>query len=97
MHLFLLYSIEFWFRVLDTDEDGLLSLFELEYFYEEQYRRLIAQGYEPIPFPDTVCQVRTFTFDFLSNSIRFDSISLSTSIMRMSWTCTVRERRCSTW
>ena len=52
-------SIEFWFRVLDTDDDGLLSLFELEYFYEEQYRRLMQQGYEPIPFTDTVCQVRS--------------------------------------
>lgn len=29
-------SIEYWFRCLDLDGDGYLSLFELEYFYEEQ-------------------------------------------------------------
>ena len=29
-------AIEYWFRVLDVDGDGVLSLYELEYFYEEQ-------------------------------------------------------------
>lgn len=33
-------SIEYWFRCLDLDGDGFLSLYELEYFYEEQVTKL---------------------------------------------------------
>ncbi|XP_055476378.1 serine/threonine-protein phosphatase 2A regulatory subunit B'' subunit beta [Psammomys obesus] len=50
-------SIEYWFRCMDLDGDGVLSLFELEYFYEEQTRRLDARDIEPLPFRDCVCQM----------------------------------------
>ncbi|CAG8686836.1 10125_t:CDS:2, partial [Dentiscutata heterogama] len=29
-------SIEYWFRCLDNDGDGVLSVYELEWFYEDQ-------------------------------------------------------------
>ena len=33
-------SIEYWFRCMDLDGDGVLSLYELELFYSEQIRRM---------------------------------------------------------
>ncbi|KAM5293117.1 serine/threonine-protein phosphatase 2A regulatory subunit B'' subunit alpha isoform 1-T1 [Ctenodactylus gundi] len=50
-------SIEYWFRCMDTDGDGVLSMYELEYFYEEQCERMEAMGIEPLPFHDLLCQM----------------------------------------
>ncbi|KAL1022017.1 hypothetical protein UPYG_G00021130 [Umbra pygmaea] len=50
-------SIEYWFRCMDTDGDGVLSMFELEFFYEEQCARMEAMGIEPLPFTDLLCQM----------------------------------------
>lgn len=52
-----LTSIEYWFRCMDTDGDGVLSMFELEYFYEEQCERMERMGIEPLPFQDLLCQM----------------------------------------
>ncbi|XP_036026947.1 serine/threonine-protein phosphatase 2A regulatory subunit B'' subunit beta-like isoform X4 [Onychomys torridus] len=50
-------SVEYWFRCMDLDGDGVVSLFELEHFYTEQARRLEALDVEPLPFRDCACQV----------------------------------------
>ncbi|KAM7041399.1 serine/threonine-protein phosphatase 2A regulatory subunit B'' subunit beta isoform 1-T1 [Molossus nigricans] len=50
-------SIEYWFRCMDLDGDGALSMFELEYFYEEQCRRLDCMAIEALPFEDCLCQM----------------------------------------
>uniref|UniRef100_A0A8C8S6T1 Protein phosphatase 2 regulatory subunit B''alpha n=1 Tax=Pelusios castaneus TaxID=367368 RepID=A0A8C8S6T1_9SAUR len=50
-------SIEYWFRCLDLDGDGVLSMYELEYFYEEQCERMETMGIEPLPFHDLLCQM----------------------------------------
>uniref|UniRef100_F7DI85 Protein phosphatase 2 regulatory subunit B''alpha n=1 Tax=Ornithorhynchus anatinus TaxID=9258 RepID=F7DI85_ORNAN len=50
-------SIEYWFRCMDLDGDGVLSMYELEYFYEEQCERMEAMGIEPLPFHDLLCQM----------------------------------------
>nr|XP_021528381.1 serine/threonine-protein phosphatase 2A regulatory subunit B'' subunit beta-like [Aotus nancymaae] len=50
-------SIEYWFRCMDLDGDGGLSMFELEYFYEEQCRRLDSMAIEALPFQDCLCQM----------------------------------------
>lgn len=42
---------------MDLDGDGYLSMYELEYFYEEQLRRMEAIGLETLPFEDCLCQV----------------------------------------
>ena len=34
-------AVEFWFRCMDLDGDGKISMYELEYFYEEQLKRYI--------------------------------------------------------
>lgn len=42
---------------MDLDGDGYLSMYELEYFYEEQLHRMEAIGMETLPFEDCLCQV----------------------------------------
>lgn len=50
-------NIEYWFRCLDLDGDGVLSPFELQYFYCEQETRIEALGIEPLDFSNVYCQV----------------------------------------
>uniref|UniRef100_A0A3B3QDV5 Protein phosphatase 2 regulatory subunit B''alpha n=1 Tax=Paramormyrops kingsleyae TaxID=1676925 RepID=A0A3B3QDV5_9TELE len=50
-------SIEYWFRCMDLDGDGVLSMFELEFFYREQCERMETMGIEPLPFHDLLCQM----------------------------------------
>ncbi|XP_032879200.1 serine/threonine-protein phosphatase 2A regulatory subunit B'' subunit beta-like isoform X3 [Amblyraja radiata] len=50
-------SIEYWFRCLDLDGDGVLSMYELDYFYEEQCKKLECMSIEPLPFEDCLCQL----------------------------------------
>lgn len=52
-----LHSIEYWFRCLDIDGDGVLSLFELVYFYEEVLQRLQELNIDSISIENTICQV----------------------------------------
>uniref|UniRef100_A0A915ITF2 EF-hand domain-containing protein n=1 Tax=Romanomermis culicivorax TaxID=13658 RepID=A0A915ITF2_ROMCU len=50
-------SIEYWFRCMDIDGDGYLSMYELEYFYEDQAHKMSMMGIEPMPFNDVLCQM----------------------------------------
>ncbi|KAB7495502.1 Serine/threonine-protein phosphatase 2A regulatory subunit B'' subunit alpha [Armadillidium nasatum] len=50
-------AIEYWFRCMDLDGDGYLSMYELEYFYEDQLQRMEALGIETLPFTDCLCQM----------------------------------------
>lgn len=58
-------AIEYWFRCMDIDGDGILSMYELEYFYEEQQHRMEQLGIETLPFEDCLCQVRRFVLGWL--------------------------------
>lgn len=42
---------------MDLDGDGVLSMYELEYFYEEQCQKLETMAIEPLPFEDCLCQM----------------------------------------
>lgn len=46
---------------MDLDGDGFLSMYELEFFYDEQLQRMEAMGIECLPFEDCLCQVRVTT------------------------------------
>ncbi|CAI9740312.1 serine/threonine-protein phosphatase 2A regulatory subunit B subunit beta-like isoform X3 [Octopus vulgaris] len=50
-------SIEYWFRCMDIDGDGVLSIYEMEYFYEEQMHKMEALGIEKLQFEDCLCQM----------------------------------------
>ncbi|KAJ8310711.1 hypothetical protein KUTeg_012576 [Tegillarca granosa] len=50
-------SIEYWFRCMDFDGDGVISMYEMEYFYDEQMRKMESIGIEKLPFEDCLCQM----------------------------------------
>jgi len=39
------------------DGDGILSPYELQYFYEEQQSRIVILGIEPLEFSNVFCQM----------------------------------------
>jgi len=44
---------------MDIDGDGMLSLYELEHFYEEMVDKMIILGIESLSVEDYMCQVST--------------------------------------
>merc|ERR550534_1596692 len=50
-------SLKFWFAVMDVDGDGVIRVWELRYFFEEQRERMESLNYEALEFDDVVCQV----------------------------------------
>lgn len=50
-------SIKYWFKIMDLDMDGIIRLWEMKYFYDEQIDRIVNLGYESVKFEDIVCQM----------------------------------------
>eukprot|EP01060_Flectonema_neradi_P029593 TRINITY_DN4125_c0_g2_i1.p1 TRINITY_DN4125_c0_g2~~TRINITY_DN4125_c0_g2_i1.p1 ORF type:complete len:707 (+),score=121.25 TRINITY_DN4125_c0_g2_i1:67-2121(+) len=50
-------SLEYWFKCTDNDEDGLLSGFELNFYFKEQKQRMEASFQETISYDDILCQM----------------------------------------
>jgi serine/threonine-protein phosphatase 2A regulatory subunit B'' len=51
-------AIEYWFRCLDIDGDGVISLYELSHFYEDQYDRMLCSRISDVwKFDDFVCSL----------------------------------------
>lgn len=48
-------SLQYWFKVIDLDENGTITPHEMDYFYEEQVHRLEYLNHEPILFVDLLC------------------------------------------
>lgn len=67
-------SIEYWFRCMDLDGDGLLSMYELEYFYSEQVSRMEDMSIEPISFEDCLCQCLDMVKPELGDKIRLSDL-----------------------
>ena len=61
---FFFSSIEYWFRCMDLDGDGVLSMYELEYFYSEQVSKMEVLGIETMVFEDCLCQVWSIMMRF---------------------------------
>ena len=57
---------------MDLDGDGYLSMYELEYFYEEQLQRMEQLGIETLPFEDCLCQVIMMKYLLSFDPTRFD-------------------------
>ena len=51
-------SIDYWFRCLDLDGDGVVSIYEMQYFFEEQLERMEKMVTEPVRFEDCLCQMQ---------------------------------------
>jgi serine/threonine-protein phosphatase 2A regulatory subunit B'' len=57
-------AIEYWWRCLDLDGDGIVSLHELHYFWEEQYERMIeSRMSDPWKFEDFICSLYVLLLD----------------------------------
>eukprot|EP00467_Chlorarachnion_reptans_P013060 CAMPEP_0114490602 /NCGR_PEP_ID=MMETSP0109-20121206/2533_1 /TAXON_ID=29199 /ORGANISM="Chlorarachnion reptans, Strain CCCM449" /LENGTH=407 /DNA_ID=CAMNT_0001667237 /DNA_START=435 /DNA_END=1658 /DNA_ORIENTATION=+ len=50
-------SLEYWFRCLDLDGDGVIAAYELEYFFSEQAQRLQQLSQEEVLYTDVLCQL----------------------------------------
>lgn len=50
-------SLQYWFKVIDLDDNGTITPHEMDYFYEEQCHRLEYLNHEPILFVDLLCQM----------------------------------------
>lgn len=50
-------AIDYWFRCVDMDGDGLITMFDMEYFYREQLHRMECFGHEPVQIRDILCQL----------------------------------------
>lgn len=50
-------SIDYWFNVIDLDGDGVITGYEIEYFWEEQKERIYALSNETLNFTDILCQL----------------------------------------
>ncbi len=53
-------AIEYWFRVIDIDGDGVISLYEMQLFYEQQYEKMLTMESECWSFDDFVCSLFVF-------------------------------------
>ncbi len=59
---------------MDLDGDGLLSLYELEYFYSEQSARMEEMGIEPPTLEDCLCQCLDMVRPTLVDKIRLSDL-----------------------
>jgi len=50
-------AIDYWFRCVDLDGDGLITMFDMEFFYQEQLHRMECFGHEPVAIRDILCQL----------------------------------------
>ena len=62
---------------MDLDGDGRISMYEMEYFYEEQINKLEQLDIEPLPFEDCVCQVNNIVRRLKNKNERMAMQSLS--------------------
>lgn len=50
-------AIDYWFRCVDMDGDGIITMYDMEYFYKEQLHRMESFGHEPVQVKDILCQL----------------------------------------
>lgn len=50
-------ATNFWFKLCDLDDDGALSMREIEYIYYSMHERMRNNGQETVPFTDVIKQL----------------------------------------
>ena len=50
-------SLEYWFKVIDLDANGVITPYEMEHFYSEQLHRLEYLNHDVVLFNDILCQM----------------------------------------
>ncbi|KAH6590973.1 hypothetical protein BASA50_008973 [Batrachochytrium salamandrivorans] len=73
-------ATEYWFRCLDLDGDGCISLYEMELFFKEQLQRMIASRMSDLwKFKDFVCSIFDLINPAEKNKITLRDLKKSTS------------------
>lgn len=67
-------SVEYWFRLMDLDGDGYISMYEMDHFYSEQKKRLELMNIEALPFNDCACQILDLVNPKVSNKISLSDL-----------------------
>ncbi|KAG2305519.1 hypothetical protein Bca4012_059590 [Brassica carinata] len=50
-------SLEYWFKCVDLDGNGIITRNEMQFFYEEQLHRMECMAQEAVLFEDILCQI----------------------------------------
>ncbi|XVF38475.1 hypothetical protein REPUB_Repub20aG0105500 [Reevesia pubescens] len=50
-------GLEYWFKCIDLDGNGVLTPNEMQFFYEEQLHRMECMAQEAVLFEDILCQI----------------------------------------
>ncbi|WCJ24065.1 Serine/threonine protein phosphatase 2A regulatory subunit B''beta [Euphorbia peplus] len=50
-------GLEYWFKCIDLDGNGIITANEMQFFYEEQLHRMECMAQEPVLFEDILCQM----------------------------------------
>ncbi|KAL0649036.1 hypothetical protein Bca4012_091726 [Brassica carinata] len=50
-------SLEYWFKCIDLDGNGVITPNEIQFFFEEQLHRMESITQEPVHFNDILCQI----------------------------------------
>lgn len=50
-------SIEYWFKVVDLDNNGIITPHEMQYFYDDHFQKLQFSEHETVNFSDILCQL----------------------------------------
>jgi Ca2+-binding EF-hand superfamily protein len=72
-------SLDYWFKAIDLDGDGLISYYELEHFVVEQRQRMQSISQEEVLIPDMICQLMDIVHPANSTHITKTDIANSKS------------------
>ncbi|CEF62718.1 EF-hand domain and EF-hand domain pair-containing protein [Strongyloides ratti] len=70
-------SIEYWFRVIDLDGDGVISLNEMEYFHTEIMQQMEIRNYEGNSLKDVICNLLDMISPAMENKVTLCDIKRS--------------------
>ncbi|CAG9321413.1 unnamed protein product [Blepharisma stoltei] len=82
-------SLEYWFKVVDLDDNGIITAYEMDYFYEEQLHRLEYLKQEAVPFQDVLCQLADMINPKTQNQFTLSEIIAKKSISGVFFNCLV--------
>uniref|UniRef100_A0A0K0EUW0 EF-hand domain-containing protein n=1 Tax=Strongyloides venezuelensis TaxID=75913 RepID=A0A0K0EUW0_STRVS len=70
-------AIEYWFRVIDLDGDGVISLSEMEYFHTEIMQQMEIRNYEGNSLKDVICNLLDMISPIMENKVTLCDIKRS--------------------
>jgi serine/threonine-protein phosphatase 2A regulatory subunit B'' len=50
-------ALEYWFRIVDIDNDGVITRYEIEYFFSQQIERMKLIDAQPVLLDDVLTQM----------------------------------------